>query len=49
MDTHAASAVSAFLGEWVDCGIILFVVILNAVLGSVQKAGRRPRSRRLRI
>ncbi len=34
----AAAVISAFLGEWVDCGIILFVVILNAVMGTVQES-----------
>lgn len=34
----AAAVVSAFLGEWVDCGIILFVVILNAVMGTIQES-----------
>ncbi len=36
-----AGGISGFLGEWVDASIILFVVFLNAVLGTIQefKAG----------
>jgi Ca2+-transporting ATPase len=33
----AASAVSALLGEWVDAGAILAIVILNTVLGIIQE------------
>lgn len=33
----AASAVSALLGEWVDAGAILTIVVLNTVLGIVQE------------
>jgi len=32
-----ASAVSALLGEWVDAGAILTIVVLNTVLGIVQE------------
>jgi len=32
-----AGGVSGFLGEWVDASIIMFVVILNAVLGTIQE------------
>ncbi|MFH1183774.1 MAG: cation-translocating P-type ATPase [Chloroflexota bacterium] len=32
-----ASAVSALLGEWVDAGAILAIVVLNTVLGIVQE------------
>ncbi len=34
----AAAAVSIFLGEWSDSIIILFVVLLNAVIGMTQEA-----------
>ena len=34
----AAGGISGFLGEWVDAGIILFVVALNAVLGTIQES-----------
>ena len=34
----AAALVSGFLGEWVDAGIIAVVVLLNAVMGTVQEA-----------
>lgn len=34
----AAAAISAFLGEWVDALIIAVVVVLNAVLGTVQES-----------
>ena len=33
----AAGVVSAFLGEWIDAGAILAIVIINAVLGIVQE------------
>jgi Ca2+-transporting ATPase len=33
----AAALISGFLGEWIDSGIIAAVVILNAILGSVQE------------
>jgi Ca2+-transporting ATPase len=33
----AASAVSALLGEWVDAGAIMAIVVLNTVLGIVQE------------
>lgn len=33
-----ASIISAFLGEWVDAGAIILIVILNAVLGVVQES-----------
>ena len=32
----AASAVSALLGEWVDAGAILAIVVVNTILGIVQ-------------
>ena len=32
-----AGGISGFLGEWVDAAIILFVVILNAILGTIQE------------
>lgn len=34
----AAGAISGFLGEWVDAGIILFVVALNSILGTIQES-----------
>lgn len=33
-----AAALSGLLGEWVDAGIIMVVVVLNAVLGTVQES-----------
>ncbi len=33
-----AAAISGLLGEWVDASIILTVVILNAILGTVQES-----------
>ena len=38
----AATIVTAYLGEWVDAGVILGVVLVNAVVGFVQehRAGR---------
>ena len=33
----AASAISGLLGEWVDAGVILAIVVLNAVIGFVQE------------
>lgn len=33
----AASAVTAMLGHWIDAGVILGVVIINAVIGYVQE------------
>lgn len=34
----AAGGISGFLGEWIDAGIILFVVVMNAVLGTIQES-----------
>lgn len=34
----AAAALSGFFGEWVDAMIIAFVVIMNAVLGTIQES-----------
>ncbi|NCB64326.1 MAG: ATPase, partial [Clostridia bacterium] len=34
----AAALISGFLGEWVDTGIILAVVVINAVMGTVQES-----------
>ena len=34
----AASIISAILGEWVDAGAIIAIVILNAVMGVVQES-----------
>ncbi|GHU43723.1 ATPase [Clostridia bacterium] len=34
----AAAAISLFLGEFADAGIILFVVLLNSVIGAVQES-----------
>jgi Ca2+-transporting ATPase len=34
----AAALISGFLGEWVDTGIILVVVVINAVMGTVQES-----------
>ena len=34
----AAALISGFLGEWVDAAIIAIVVILNAVMGTVQES-----------
>lgn len=33
-----AGGVSGLLGEWVDAGIILFVVFINALLGTIQES-----------
>jgi Ca2+-transporting ATPase len=33
----AAAVISAFLGEWVEAGAILAIVVLNAILGIVQE------------
>lgn len=33
-----ASIISAFLGEWVDAGAIILIVVLNAVLGVIQES-----------
>ena len=33
----AAGAVTAFLGEWADAGVILGVVVVNAVIGFIQE------------
>jgi len=33
-----ASLISAFLGEWIDAGAIILIVILNAVLGVIQES-----------
>ncbi len=33
----AAGAVTAFLGEWVDSGVILGVVLVNALIGFIQE------------
>lgn len=33
-----ASIISAFLGEWVDAGAIILIVVLNAILGVVQES-----------
>ena len=33
----AAALVSGFLGEWLDAGVILAIVVINAVLGLVQE------------
>ncbi len=33
----AAAVVTAFLGEWIDTGVILAVVVINAVIGFVQE------------
>ena len=32
-----AGAISGFLGEWVDAAIIIFVVVLNSILGTIQE------------
>lgn len=32
-----AGGISGFLGEWVDAGIIIFVVVLNSILGTIQE------------
>ena len=34
----AAALISGFLGEWVDACIIAIVIVLNAILGTVQEA-----------
>lgn len=38
----AAGAITALLGHWVDAGVILAVVVINAIIGFLQqgKAGR---------
>jgi P-type Ca2+ transporter type 2C len=33
----AAALVSGFLGEWLDAGVILAIVVINAILGLVQE------------
>lgn len=33
----AAAVITAFLGEWIDTGVILAVVLINAVIGFVQE------------
>ena len=33
-----AALISALLGEWVDAGAILTIVVLNAILGVVQES-----------
>ena len=33
-----AGVISGFLGEWVDASIILFVVVLNSILGTIQES-----------
>jgi calcium-translocating P-type ATPase len=33
----AAAAFTAFLGEWIDTGVILAVVVVNAIIGFVQE------------
>ncbi len=33
-----ASIISAFLGEWVDAGAIILIVVLNAIMGVVQES-----------
>lgn len=35
----AAGLVTAFLEEWIDTGIILAVVLLNAIIGTIQESG----------
>ncbi|MDD2370869.1 MAG: cation-translocating P-type ATPase [Firmicutes bacterium] len=32
-----AGGISGFLGEWIDAGIIIFVVVLNSILGTIQE------------
>ncbi len=32
-----AGGISGFLGEWIDAAIILFVVVLNSILGTIQE------------
>jgi magnesium-transporting ATPase (P-type) len=34
----AAGVITAFLGEWVDSGVILGVVAINAIIGTVQES-----------
>ncbi|HPE16038.1 MAG TPA: HAD-IC family P-type ATPase, partial [Oscillospiraceae bacterium] len=34
----AAALISGFLGEWVDTGIILTVVVINAIMGTIQES-----------
>jgi Ca2+-transporting ATPase len=34
----AASLVSALLGEWVDAGVIMAIVLLNAIVGVIQES-----------
>jgi len=33
----AAAVITALLGEWIDCGVILAVVLVNAVIGAIQE------------
>jgi Ca2+-transporting ATPase len=33
-----ASLISAFLGEWIDAGAIILIVVLNAVMGVIQES-----------
>jgi magnesium-transporting ATPase (P-type) len=37
----AAAVVTALLGHWVDCGVILGVVVVNALIGFIQEGRRR--------
>ena len=42
----AAAAVTAALGHWIDTGVILAVVLVNAVLGFLQEGKAERRSTR---
>ncbi len=33
-----ASVISAFLGDWIEAGVIMLIVVLNAILGVVQES-----------
>ena len=36
-----AAAVTAWLGEWIDTGVIFVVVVLNALIGMAQESGAK--------
>ena len=45
-----AAAISAGLGEWIDSIVILFIVVLNAVIGVIQqKKAEKEQMRELKI
>jgi Ca2+-transporting ATPase len=44
----AAAAISLAIGEWVDAGVIVAIVVLNTLLGYVQEGKAEDASRRIR-